>query len=167
LSTALLSIDVGVLAERSKALSPWLDHVWTPSAVVQGAPAAEPWTLIHEAEDRAQFFVGNTKIELFRSATAQYRDNLKTGAPKLWVVLRPTGLEPPFELIAVTADPDEGEGFTQSGSDLVEPVTMPASIRDALEAFVAEHHVEQEFFKRRRDRASPEALGRRPRGGNR
>jgi len=167
LSTALQQIDVGVLAERSKASSPWLDHVWTPSAVVQGAPAAEPWTLIHEAEDRAQFFVGNISIELFRSATAHYRDNLASGAPRLWVVLRPTGVEPPFELIAVTADPNEGEGYTQSGSDLVEPVAMPASIRDALGAFVAEHHVEQEFFKRRRDRASPEALGQRPRGGKR
>lgn len=157
--------DVGVLVERSKASSPWLDYVWTPCAVVQGAPAAEPWTMIHEADDRAQFFVGIAKIELFRTATAQYRDNLATGAPKVWVVLRPSGVEPPYDLMAVTADPDEGEGYTQSGSDLVEPVAMPPSICAALEAFVAEHHVEREFFKRRRDRASPEALGQRPRGG--
>jgi hypothetical protein len=38
---------------------------------------------------------------------------------------------------------------------------MPESIREFLAAFVAEHHVEQPFFKRRRDRADPQALGRR------
>jgi hypothetical protein len=38
---------------------------------------------------------------------------------------------------------------------------MPEVIREVLEGFVAEHHVEQEFFKRKRDRANPEALARR------
>jgi hypothetical protein len=37
---------------------------------------------------------------------------------------------------------------------------MPEVIRDAIEAFVAEHHVERTFVKRKRDRANPEALGR-------
>ncbi len=35
------------------------------------------------------------------------------------------------------------------------------SIRGVIEAFVAEHHVERPFFKRKRDRADPEALARR------
>jgi hypothetical protein len=35
---------------------------------------------------------------------------------------------------------------------------MPASVRAIMEAFVAEHHVEQPFVKRKRDRADPEAL---------
>jgi hypothetical protein len=47
---------------------------------------------------------------------------------------------------------------------MVETVPMPEPIRTALEAFVAEHHVERPFFKRQRDRADPEALGRRARG---
>jgi hypothetical protein len=38
---------------------------------------------------------------------------------------------------------------------------MPAPVRLILEAFVAEHHVEQVFHKRQRDRADPEALARR------
>ena len=36
---------------------------------------------------------------------------------------------------------------------------MPDPIREAVAAFVAEHHVEQVFFKRKRDRADPEAIG--------
>jgi hypothetical protein len=38
---------------------------------------------------------------------------------------------------------------------------MPGAIIETLEAFVAEHHVDRPFLKRRRDRADPEALARR------
>jgi len=34
-------------------------------------------------------------------------------------------------------------------------------VRATIDAFVAEHHVEQPFYKRKRDRADPEALARR------
>ena len=71
------------------------------------------------------------------------------------MVLRPTDRQPPYEVMAVTADPAEGEAFTEAGNDLVDTVAMPAEIRDALEAFVAEHHVARPFFKRQRDRADP------------
>ena len=39
----------------------------------------------------------------------------------------------------------------------------PAAIKKAVEAFVFEHHVERPFIKRARNRADPEALGRRAR----
>ncbi|MBV8103023.1 MAG: DUF3305 domain-containing protein, partial [Hyphomicrobiales bacterium] len=90
-----------------------------------------------------------------------YRDNLGSGAPMLWVALRPTGVEPPYEIFAVTADPAEGEAWTEVGSDLVDVVPMPEAVRAAIDAFVAEHHVERPFHKRERDRADPEALARR------
>ncbi len=51
--------------------------------------------------------------------------------------------------------------MTEAGSDLVETVPMPNAIRRMVAAFVAEHHVEQPFVKRKRDRADPEALARR------
>ena len=38
---------------------------------------------------------------------------------------------------------------------------MPEAVEDVVAAFVAEHHVEQTFLKRKRDRADPEALARR------
>ena len=62
----------------------------------------------------------------------------------------------------MTADPAEGEGLhRRTAIDLVEAVPMPESVRAIVEAFVAEHHVEQPFVKRKRDRADPEALARR------
>ena len=79
----------------------------------------------------------------------------------LWVALRPTGVEPPYEVFAVTADPAEGEAWTEAGDDLVDVVPMPETVRATIDAFVAEHHVERAFHKRQRDRADPEALARR------
>ncbi len=129
--------------------------------MLAGQPDTAAWTVLSEEGDATLFYAGAAEIDLFRTETSNYRDNLASGAPSLWVVLRPTDVEPPYEVVAVTADPAEGEAFTEAGNDIVEPVAMPDVIRDVLDAFVAEHHVERQFFKRKRDRADPEALARR------
>jgi hypothetical protein len=156
---------VGVVVERRKAKSAWVDYVWRPIAALPGVPDAPPWTLLDGDDERSRFYAGPAEVGLYRSDTAQYRDNLASGSPGLWVVLRPTHATgdagPPYEIVAVTADPSEGEAFTESGTDLVEPVAMPDPVRDMVEAFVAEHHVEQDFYKRKQKRADPEALARR------
>lgn len=157
----LASTVVGVVVERRKAKSPWVEHVWRPVAALPGAPDTRPWTAIEGDDEAVRFFAGTAELALYRSDTAQYRENLLSGSPGLWVVLRPTGGEPPFELIAVTADPSEGEAFTESGADLVEPVPMPEAVVEMIDAFIAEHHVEHAFTKRERKRADPDALARR------
>jgi hypothetical protein len=151
-------IAVGVVVERHKAASRWIDFTWRPVTILPGRPDAEPWTMLSSAAETTSFYAGTAELTLYRSDTGSYRDNLASGAPSLWVALRPTGAEPPYDLFAVTADPAEGESFTQAGDDIVEVLTMPASVRAVVEAFVAEHHVEQPFVKRKRDRADPEAL---------
>lgn len=156
-------IPVGVVVERRKAASPWIDFTWQPVAVLPGEPETKPWTMLSESADKATFYAGRADVEFHASETSNYWDNLSTGAPKLWVVLRSTTAEPPFEVVRVTADGSEGEGFTSAGDDIVEPVPMPDAIWAALDAFVAEHHVEQPFYKRVRDRANPDVLGRRGR----
>lgn len=157
---ALLHIPVGVVVDRIKADSPWIDFIWQPSAVLVGQPEAKPWTRLSGDDKRASFYAGGTSIELYRSDAGNYRDNL-AGDRKLWVVLTPTESDPPYALFKVTADPTEGEAQTETGVNLVDAVPMPDAVREALEEFVAEHHVEQTFYKRKRDRADPNALGRR------
>jgi Protein of unknown function (DUF3305) len=157
----LARIAVGVVVERRAATSPWVEHVWRPVGVLAGVPDAAPWTPLPGASGAETFYAGATEVELYRSETTNYRDNLASGQPSLWVVLRPTDGDPPFAVVAVTADPAEGEAFTETGTDLVEAVPMPDAVAEAVAAFVAEHHVERAFEKRRRDRADPEALSRR------
>jgi hypothetical protein len=159
--TAAVRIPVGVTVERIKASSPWVDFIWRPAAVLPGVPETNPWTVLLESGDRTTFYAGPSVVELYVSETSSYRDNLSTGEPKLWVVLRPTESEPPFTVVCVTADGAEGEGYTAAGNDIVEALPMPDPVRDALEAFIAEHHVERPFFKRKRDRPNLDSLGRR------
>lgn len=161
-SEPLARIPVGVIVERRRAKSAWADFIWRPSAVLAGAPDAAPWTLLDGNAERATFYAGAAELELHRSECGNYRDNLATDAPMLWAVLRPTGAEPPFTVVTVTADPAEGEALATIGADLVEALPMPAPIRSAVAAFVAEHGVEEfEFSKRKRDRGDSEAFGRR------
>lgn len=163
----LQRIGVGVVVERRKAKSVWVDHVWVPVAALAGEPEVEPWTVLGSDGETVRYYAGSADLDLFRTETANYRDNLASGNPSLWVVLQPTDADPPYRLRAVTADPSEGESYTEAGNDLVEMVPMPEPVRDILAAFVAEHHVEREFFKRKRDRADPNAMGRRgPRRGS-
>jgi hypothetical protein len=164
-STAPVRIPVGVVVERRKAKSPWLDVLWRPVSVLAGRPSATPWTPIGAKAETTMFYAGEAAIELYRTETANYRDNLVSGAPALWVVLRPTASEPAYEVLTVTASPAEGEAFTDAGDDLVEPVPMPAAIAARLGDFVAEQHVERPFIKRRRDEADPAAPARRAEDG--
>lgn len=153
---------VGVLIERTKGSSPWVDFLWRPTGVLTGVPETPDWTKLSDDGERARFYAGAAEIELHRSETGNYRDNLASGEPALWVVLRHSEGDPPLKLFMVTADPAEGEALTGSGADLVEAIPMPEAIRDVVAAFVAEHHVERATVKRQRDRANSEALARRP-----
>jgi len=158
---AFARIPVGVVVERRRATSPWIDFTWQPVMALPGCPDAAPWTVLSNDAGIATFYAGSIEVALYRTESGNYRDNLAGGVPLLWIALRPTGLEPPYELLAVTADPAEGESFTQTGKDLVATVSMPAVVRDIVEAFVAAHPVKQPFHKRKRDHADPEALARR------
>jgi len=40
-------------------------------------------------------------------------------------------------------------------------VAMPEMLREVIENFIAEHHVDRQLVKRERSRADPEALARR------
>jgi hypothetical protein len=157
----LLSIPVGVVVERRKATSPWAEFIWRPVAVLAGAPDAEPWTILASEGETMTFYAGAAEIELYRSETANYRSNLGSGEPAIWVALRESGGEPPYQIACVTADPAEGEALTEPAQGIVEAVAMPPVVHEAIAAFVADHHVERPFQKRTRDRANPEVLARR------
>lgn len=157
----LAMIPVGVVIERCKGASQWGDYLWRPISVLTGVPETPAWTKLSDDGGRATFYAGWAEIELFRSEAGNYRENLLAETPLLWVALRPTETDPPYTLAGVTADPAEGEGWAGIGNDIIDTVPMPSVICDRVAEFVAQHHVEKAFRKRKRDRADPEALARR------
>ena len=157
----LLRIPIGVIVERRKVNSSWAEFTWRATAVLGGLPDADPSTRLSGEDDAATFYLGGADIELYRTETANYRDNLASAAPSVWVALLPTAGSLPYEIAAVTVDPAEGEALTEPGQGFVEAVPMPTSVREMIALFIAEHHVERTFEKRKRNRANPEALARR------
>lgn len=155
------TVEVGIVVERRILKNPWADHAWMPVAVLVAAPAAAPWTVLNQTAEMTRLYAGAFELEFFSSETGMYRDNLRSGRPSLWVSLRPTDAPPGVVLQLVTADPSEGEALTEPGTDIIEAVPMPIELQQRLAAFVEAHHVERPFIKRKRDRASPEAMAKR------
>jgi hypothetical protein len=156
-------IPVGVVVERHTAASQWIDFTWHATGVLPDELAMKPWTVLREEPGATVFYAGNATIDLYRSEAAFYRDNLATENPGLWVVLSPSSGEWPYSVSLVTADPAEGEGYTEAASNLVEQVPMPETVRAIVAQFVEENYVARDFVKRKRGRADPEALARRVR----
>ena len=128
----LLRIPVGVVVERRKAKSQWIDFVWRPVAVLPGSQTPRRGRCSPPKAASRPFYVGLAEIHLHRSETSNYRDNLVSGSPAVWVAMRPTETEPPFQVVMATADPSEGEAFTETGTELVEAVPMPDIVRRSL-----------------------------------
>lgn len=153
--------EVGVVLERRTLDNPWIDHSWVPVAVLLGAPAATPWTVLEQTAKLVRYYAGTFEIEFFGTDTTMYRENLRSQRPSLWIALRHTDAAPGVMVRLVTADSSEAEALTATNTDIVDAVPMPVEIQQRLAAFVEAHHVERPFVKRKRDRADPEAMARR------
>ena len=151
--------EVGVVIAKRKLKGSWADHAWLPHSVLPAVPAAAPWTKLVEGEEEALYYAGPFELSLHPSETSHYRDNLTSGRPSLWIALRPVAGDE-YEIAGVTADPYEGEALAGAIDEIVEPVPMPPDIQAKVAAFFEAFHVERQFFKRKRDRADPEALAR-------
>jgi hypothetical protein len=151
--------NVGVVVAKRRLTGPWATHAWLPVAALPAVPETRPWTLLTREGGDETYYAGAAEIALHASSTGHYRDNLSASRPSVWVVLRPVGDE--AELVSATVDPYEGEALAESIGDVVEAVPMPPDVQRRVQGFVDAYHVEREFFKRRRDRANPEALARR------
>lgn len=152
---AMVVLDVALAVERRELSGPWGGVAWRPVAVLPAGAAAAPWTPLASGEASTTFFAGEIGIELHSAETGSYRDNLATGEPLLWAVLRDSPDPPGVRVMMLTADPAEGEAMTEAGSNVVETVPMPVWLAEQVRDFVAQHHVERPFIKRQRDRGEP------------
>lgn len=161
-------IEVGIVVERRAVDSPWIDHAWTPLAVLPEPPPLPSWTELPGTPERRSIYLGAATLTLHSVDTAHFRENFQAGRAKLWVAIRPTGVEPEIEFVGVTADPFEGEVYAENVGDIVEALPMPQAVAEQVLAFFEANHVEREFIKRKRHEHDPrKGGGPRPEPGTR
>lgn len=150
-----ISIPVGVVVQRDAVDHPWAEWSWRAVAVLPGAAPVDGWREIRSGEGWCQFHAATVPLELHRKETEGYLFNLNDKVPALYVVMREDedgdASDMPYAVHIVTASPFEAQDYLDSGEDLVERIAMPPMLLDWVKAFVAEHHVEETYKKRKRD----------------
>ena len=147
-------MPVSVVLERRASKSQWLDYVWEPIGVVPRVqlPAG---ALMAEGDGVSQYHGGALDLELFRGETEGYLNNLSQTPPVVYVVLRKNeeGGELEFTPFLATVCPYEAMGYTENNDDLVvEGVPMTPQVLAWVQEFVAVHHVDTPFIKRKNKR---------------
>jgi hypothetical protein len=154
---------IGVILERRKLDNPWIDHSWRPVQVLPGVPASEPWTKLAEGDGWERFYAGEAELVLYRHESETYAYNIESTQPAVWIFLRNSDGAPGIELHGASVDPGEAHAHNDTGDDIVDFVAMPEPILDWVTDYVRRHPPTKEHYKRKRDRANPEALARRTR----
>ena len=155
----LEQLDIGVVVERRKIDHPWQEWEWKPVGVFAGAIAQDDWVTIGEGDGWTHFHAATMPLELHRKETEGYVHNLDTGTPSVYVVMREdedgeTGQ--PYYISLVTVNPYEAQDYLDTGEEIVERVAMPEPVLAWMQNFIDQHHVEEKFIKRKRDKVKVE-----------
>lgn len=153
---AHVTVPLGVVVDQQTVDHPWADDRWRPVSVFAGQSGRAPWSRIMTGEGYVRYHAGDAPLHLYRSDTPAYRENLAAGQASIYVVLSPaeSGSDrvSPYDVRLVTASPYEMQDYLDAGDDIVEAVVAPDSVAALIADFIAQHHVEETFKKRKRDR---------------
>jgi len=153
-----IKIPLGIVVEKRKSKHPWGDWIWKPVEVIPGAGPVDDWVTLQTGDDWTLFHIDTLPLILHRKETEAFKMNLENEAPHLYVVLRENEekSDRPFKAHMVTASPYDAQDFLDTSEDIVQKVPMPPAVFEWIKAFVSEHHVEEVFHKRRRNKIKPE-----------
>lgn len=148
------ALPVAVLIERKDShVNTWVTETWRPLAIVTDPPPGPAWIKLRQGDGFEHYLVAAPNLTLHRSDLASYRYNLGGVDPRLFVVVRKTGLaDSPVQIVMVTAAPDEAQKMSESGEDQVESLPLPAPLQMWVQSFCASHPPDEPARKRRRDR---------------
>ena len=135
----------------------WARRSLRPAAVLADLPTLDPGTVMTEHNDVRTIYLGDHAVQLHSGETRHYIDNLAAAQPSLWVAMDETKVQ------IVTADPYEGEALASDTERMVEALPMPPVIAARIRFFADTHHVEEEFYKRKRTPATSDQDPRAPR----
>ncbi|TCL01553.1 uncharacterized protein DUF3305 [Shimia isoporae] len=151
---APVSLPLGIVVRRTPSVSRWAPWAYKAVSVIPGAGEAD-WQVLREEGDVVEYHAATVALELWRTDTEAYLTGLSARVPSIGVVMR-ENTDPdssrPYEVLLATASPYECQDYADSGEELLELVPMPEGLVALLRDFVDEHHEEEVFVKRRRDK---------------
>jgi hypothetical protein len=147
------SMPIGIVVRKTPGVTRWAKWAWKVVAVLPGAGPAN-WRELRRDGDAVEYHAATLTLDLWSSDTEAYLVGLSSKIPSLTVVLRESTVDSdlPWDAVIVTASPYEGQDYLDSGDGLIEAVPMPLGVIGWVRDFVAEHHVEEVFVKRKRDK---------------
>lgn len=148
------SMPVGIVVRRTPGVTRWAKWAWKVVAVLPGAGPAH-WRELRREGDAVEYHAATLDLDVWSTDTEAYQVALAAKTPGVVVVLRETtdsANDMPWEVTHITASPYEGQDYMDSGEGLIEQVPMPLTMIAWLRDFVAEHHKEEPFIKRKRDK---------------
>jgi len=147
-------LRVGAVVRRTPGVTQWTRDIWTPVAVIPGAPD-EFWKELVREGEVVDYHAGTVDMELFRADVEGYLVSLNMKSPSVWVILdrdesgdSPSG----WFVSAITASAYEAQDSLDSGESIVEAVPIPESLAGWIQEFIDLHYIEEPFKKRRRDK---------------
>lgn len=154
-SVKTTALKVGVVLAREDIDHAWQDHRWRPLSVLVGIPNLDPGDVLKSGEGFTHYYAGTFEIGMHRKETSAYVVNLENDVPVVYVVATDAedeDSELPYYIRLVTVSPFEAQDYLDSGEDIVEAIPMIEPLVAWVEKFVDEHHQEEVFIKRQRDR---------------
>lgn len=154
-----VSIPLGIVVEKRPSTHPWADWKWVPVSVFLNAQTGVDWEVMLSEEGIVRYHAATLLLTLHRKETEALCANLMLDQPELYIVLQESdGASAvfPYTPHIVTASSYEAQDFHDAGDDIIEKVPMPDAVAALIQAFVGEHHVEEKFIKRRRDKMEME-----------
>ena len=134
----------------------------TPVEVVPGAGAVPEWLEIGRGAGWVRYLIGTAPLELHRRETEAYKVNLSNDPPQVYILLRSDEDEDaPHEikLFLVTASPYEAQDYLDTEDNMLLSVAMPDDVIAWVQAFIDKHHVDEPFYKRKRQPNDPNDVG--------
>ena len=144
-------MPLGVVIRRLPGVTRWQKYTWQAVGVLPGAQEAD-WRELRREGDAIEYHVATRSLELYHTDTEAYLSGLSTRIPAIYVVMREGEGAHPLDVLLVTASPYEAQDFADSGEEIVEKVPMPEGVVAWVRDFVAAHHQDEVFIKRRRDK---------------
>jgi len=151
------TIPIGVIMAKEAFDNPWVDHIWKANGIALEFPTDIHWKKLSSSEKSTHYIV-SSELQLFRGETESYLSNINDKEPSIYVILREdddcdeSNDEVPLEVHLVTASPFEAQDYLDTGEDIIERMPLPDALLEQIKTFIAEHHEEEKFKKRKRDK---------------